>query len=54
MKSFLNTAASALFLFAATVGAASASGFDLPEPGSMVLSGLALAAAIYVLRRNRK
>lgn len=54
MKSFLNTTASIVALLAATTGTAFAFGTDLPEPGSMALSGLALAAAIYVLRRNRK
>jgi len=54
MKSFLNSVASVLVLLAATAGAAHAFGQDIPEPGSMALSGLALVAAVYVLRRNRK
>lgn len=54
MKTFLNTATLIGALLAATTGSAFAFGQDLPEPGSMALSGVALAAAIYFLRRKRK
>ena len=54
MKSFLNTAAAAVSLFAATAGQAFAAGIDLPEPSSIALVGLGIGAAVFFLNRKKK
>lgn len=55
MKSFLNfAAASAAGLFA-VCSPALANGFlGIPEPSSIALSGLGLAAAVYFLNKSKR
>jgi hypothetical protein len=55
MKNLLKTLSAALVAFGATTGSALASGgtFNVPEPGSLALVGVAVAAAVYALRRKK-
>jgi phosphate/sulfate permease len=54
MKSFLNTAAAAAALFAASTGHAFAALFDLPEPSSIALVGVGIGAAVFFLNKSKK
>ena len=53
MTAFLNTLGAIAALLLATMSDARAD-LTLPEPGSLVLSGVGLAAAVYFLRKGRK
>lgn len=53
MKSILNAAAAVIATFVGLTGTAWADG-SLPEPGSIGLTGIALAVAVYVIARGRR
>jgi len=56
MTTFIKSLAAAVAILGATAGTALASpgGFNpVPEPGSLALVGVAIAAAIYALRRKK-
>jgi hypothetical protein len=53
MNAKLNTVAAVAALLVATMSQAHAE-LILPEPGSLALSALGLAAAVYFLRNSRK
>lgn len=55
MKSIFAYLATAGAVFVATSGAAIASGtFNVPEPGSLALVGVAVAALVWVGRKGKK
>ena len=55
MKSILQSALALGAVFAATTGAVfAAPGLNVPEPGSLALVGVAVAALIYVSRKGKK
>jgi hypothetical protein len=55
MTTFIKSLAAAVAILGASAGTALASpgGFPVPEPGSLALVGVAIAAAIYALRRKK-
>ena len=56
MKSSLKSFSAILIAFVASSGVAFAApgAFNVPEPGSLVLAGLAIAGAIAVSRKGKK
>jgi len=55
MTTFIKSLAAAVAILGATAGTvlASPGGFSVPEPGSLALVGVAVAAAIYAMRRKK-
>lgn len=54
MKSIVKFVGAAASLFAIASGTAFAGGIPLPEPGSLALVGVAVAALVAVSRKGKK